>query len=323
MTEFLHGLGGAERERIAALRAQGRFFWLDVALSDTSRELLVETLDPPRGALRLLRESGHSRASRALHADGASIGFVLRCYVESDSPPEQAASRLRPVRVDVVVTADYLITLHDERVSLPAVLASELPPERDPRYVVYAVLDAMLETTFDGLEEVELTLEAVAATSTDEDGTLLPRATLREAGARLASMRRWVTAEQAVFGRLGAEIGALRGFGASEPSFDRLNEQVDRTLASIDAAASTMGMLLDLQLNQRAYLVSVVATIFVPLTFVTGFFGMNFGWMVDQLDSELAFLLLGLTVPVATAVLAWRWLVRRFLLGGTPGRRRR
>jgi Mg2+ and Co2+ transporter CorA len=77
-------------------------------------------------------------------------------------------------------------------------------------------------------------------------------------------------------------------------------------------------MLLDLQLNQRAYLVSVIATIFVPLTFLTGFFGMNFGWMVDHIDSPAAFLLLGLVVPIVTALLAWRGVVRRFLVGYTP-----
>ena len=107
-------------------------------------------------------------------------------------------------------------------------------------------------------------------------------------------MRRWVSAQQAVFERLGVEIGALRGFETDdEPYFDRLDEQVDRLLASIDAAANAMAMLLDLQLNERAYVVSVVATIFVPLTFVTGFFGMNFGWMVDHIDSPIAFWLLG------------------------------
>jgi len=76
-----------------------------------------------------------------------------------------------------------------------------------------------------------------------------------------------------------------------------------------------MGMLLDLQLNQRAYLVSVVATIFVPLTFITGFFGMNFGWMVDRVDGPAAFVLLGLHLPIVTAAPARRLLVRRFLRG--------
>ena len=75
-----------------------------------------------------------------------------------------------------------------------------------------------------------------------------------------------VSAEQAVFARLGVEIGALRGFEThDEPCYDRLYEQVNRLLASIDAAVNAMAMLLDLQLNERAYVVGVVATIFVPL----------------------------------------------------------
>jgi len=84
-----------------------------------------------------------------------------------------------------------------------------------------------------------------------------------------------------------------------------------------------MGMVLDLQLNERAYLVSVVATIFVPLTFVTGFFGMNFGWMVDHIDTQIAFWLLGFAVPAVTAALAWLLVVRRFLTGERSGQSRR
>jgi Mg2+ and Co2+ transporter CorA len=68
--------------------------------------------------------------------------------------------------------------------------------------------------------------------------------------------------------------------------------------------------------------VSVVATVFVPLTFITGFFGMNFGWMVDHIDSPVAFWLLGLIVPIATGLVVWRTLVRRFLIGDdAPARR--
>src|SRR6188472_4371636 len=78
--------------------------------------------------------------------------------------------------------------------------------------------------------------------------------------------------------RIGVEIGKLPRFDTDdEPYFDRLDQELNRLLPSIDAAANGLGMLLDLQLNERAYLVSVVATIFVPLSFITGFFGMNFG----------------------------------------------
>jgi magnesium transporter len=133
-------------------------------------------------------------------------------------------------------------------------------------------------------------------------------------------MRRWVRAEQAVFQRIGLDIGALRGFDEPEERYlDRLDEQADRLLGSIDAASNAMGMVLDLQLNERAYLVSVVATIFVPLTFITGFFGMNFGWMVDQVDTQLAFWLLGIGTPVAGVVLIWRLVVRGSPAQGDAG----
>ena len=55
MTEVLYGLAAPERERLAALRAEGRFFWIDVSLSDTSRDDLVEALGIPERVLAALR----------------------------------------------------------------------------------------------------------------------------------------------------------------------------------------------------------------------------------------------------------------------------
>jgi hypothetical protein len=37
--------------------------------------------------------------------------------------------------------------------------------------------------------------------------------------------------------------------------------------------------------------------------------------MVDRVDTQIAFWLLGFVVPAATAVLAWRLFVRRFVVG--------
>jgi len=316
VTEVLYALDAAERERVAALRAEGRFFWLDVSLSETSREDLVDALGIHERALGALRSTRDGRASRAFHADGESVVFALRCYLELGPGDEQAGYRLRPMEVQVLVTSAYLLTLHDERVSLPAVLAPDLPPGRSKGYVVYSVLDAMLATTSAALDEVELRLDTLVAAWTEGGDGSVPRATLRRAGARLATMRRWVRNEQPIFERVGLETGALRDFGPiEEPYYDRLEDDANRLLTAIDAAANAMAMVLDLQLNERAYVVSVVATIFVPLTFITGFFGMNFGWMVDQVDSPVAFWLLGFLVPVATAALCWRLLVRPFLSG--------
>ena len=324
MTEVFYGLDDAHRDRIAGLRARGRFFWLDVSLSETTLDELRKALDLSEAAVRALRPSADAYAPRTFHADGESVIFVLRCYVQSETPADDAAYRSRPLKVYVLVTGEYLVTLHDERVSLPAVLAPDLPEERSKRYAVYSVVDAILASTFEALEEVELRLDAFASTSTDEDGAQVPKTTLRDAGARLAAMRRWVGAEQAVVQRLGVEVGALLGFDTpGEPYFERVDDQVNRLVASVDAAANGAGMLLDLQLNERAYLISLLATIFAPLTFLTGFFGMNFGWMTDQIDTQIAFWLVGIVVPIALALLYWRLLARRFLMGDDrrPGRR--
>jgi magnesium transporter len=311
--EILYGIDARTRERVAALRAQGQFFWLDVSLAETSRDDVIALLDSSPDALQALPRSSEVGASRAVFADGASIAFALPCYVARTKQTGQAGSRLRSLQVHVVVTADHLVTLHEERVSLPAALLDRAPGGGG-RHLVHAVLDAMLASAFDALDEVDLTLDALAATWTGGDDTLVPKATLQATAARLATMRRSVTAEEAVLARVTVEVGALRGFDGSDgPSFERLGEHVNRLLASIDAAANGMGMLLDLQLNQRAYLVSVVATIFVPLTFLTGFFGMNFGWMVDHTRSPSAFWLLGVAVPVITGLLIWRLLMRRLV----------
>jgi hypothetical protein len=45
VTEILYGLHGERRERVAALRKRGDFFWLDASLSETGLDDLVDALD--------------------------------------------------------------------------------------------------------------------------------------------------------------------------------------------------------------------------------------------------------------------------------------
>jgi magnesium transporter len=60
---------------------------------------------------------------------------------------------------------------------------------------------------------------------------------------------------------------------------------------------------------------TVVATFFLPLTFLVGFFGQNFGWMTDRIDGLADFLIFGLGVSIVFIVVLYLIFWRAGFLG--------
>ena len=74
----------------------------------------------------------------------------------------------------------------------------------------------------------------------------------------------------------------------------RISDMIDsyRDLLSngMDAYLSMVSNNLNVVMKQLA----VIATIFLPLSFLTGFFGQNFGWLVSHLGGWPTFVILGI-----------------------------
>ncbi len=79
---------------------------------------------------------------------------------------------------------------------------------------------------------------------------------------------------------------------------DLVDSYRDLVSGALDTHLSTVSNRLNVVMKQ----LTIIATIFLPLSFLTGFFGQNFGWMVDRLTSFPVFVGVGIGVQILVVV---------------------
>ena len=96
--------------------------------------------------------------------------------------------------------------------------------------------------------------------------------------------------------------------------FRDVNDHVERVHDEITAERELLANALEANLavlsvrqNETTKRLTTIATIFLPLSFITGFFGMNFGFMVGHISSLWTFLVLGIGTLLASCAGLFAW----------------
>jgi magnesium transporter len=90
----------------------------------------------------------------------------------------------------------------------------------------------------------------------------------------------------------------------------RQYETIDSLRDLLTGAMDVYLSMVSNRLNATVKALTVVASLFLPLTFLTGFFGENFAWLVGRIGSFTAFAI-GLTLMVLSVVLQLVFFRRR------------
>lgn len=187
--------------------------------------------------------------------------------------------------VDFLIGRNFLVTVHDGYSRSIAALREHCPRNSNlvgegPVALFHRIVDAMVDHYRPEVEKLEEALDEIEDEVFGDDNTSLIRDIL-DLKRDVASLRRVVAPQRDVIGRLArrefVDISsemALR-FRDVHDHLVRLNDEAfvfqDRISGILDAHLTSVSN----RLNQVVKLLTVLTTVFMPLTLISGLWGMN------------------------------------------------
>ena len=300
-----------DRETAEGLLAGDGFFWLDLDRPNADDFTIFRDVFEFHP---LAIEDSEHFGQRAKIDDYDDYAFLV---VYGASPDED-----RLVEVHCFYSEHYLVTVHrDEAPAFTDVrdrFAKRGQPIEHGARLLYRIVEALVDSFFPMLADFDDRIDEL------EDQTFIHAsdAQLQEIFQMkklLVGLRKAVTPQRDMFARIAGGIQTLPGTTPEDERYfrdvydhlirisDLIDTYRDLLTSSMDVYLSTVSNRLNAVMKQ----LTIIATIFLPLAWLTGFFGQNFGWMVRHIGSWQVFALLGIGTELAAAALMLTYFKRR------------
>jgi magnesium transporter len=300
----IHDRGAEEirfnRENVERLLAGDSFFWLDVDQPDADDYGILRDVFKFHP---LAVEDSEKFGQRAKIDDYDDFVFLV---VYGAVPDED-----RLVEVHCFYSERFLVTVHrDEAPAFSEVRERYVKRTHaidDPVQLLYRIIDALVDSFFpilgdfdDRIDELENQTFLHASDEQLQEIFQMKRL--------LVGMRKAITPQRDMFASLIGGVSELPGMKQEDERYfrdiydhllrisDLIDTYRDLLTSSMDVYLSTVSNRLNSVMKQ----LTIMATVFLPLTFVTGFFGQNFGWMVGNIQSSSTFFGFGIGLEVLT-----------------------
>lgn len=303
-----------DRDAVAARLERGQFFWIDLHRPEADE---LELLREPFGLHPLAVEDAEHFGQRPKLEEYDGYMYLVAYGANADQDGL--------VEVHCFISERYLVTVH--RDDCPAFTdlrrraAGGRPPALEPALALYRVVDALVDSFFPELSDLDDRIDELedGVLEKPDDAQLEQVFRLKR---RLVAWRKVVTPQRDLFARLMTGVVALPGMTPEAERYyrdvydhlirisDLLDSYRDLLTGAMDVYLSTVSN----RLNEVMKRLTIVATIFMPLTWITGFFGMNFAWLVRNVTGWPAFLAYGLaTQAIAIGIMLVVFRRRRWI----------
>lgn len=280
-------------DEIPAAVAAGRFVWLDIdrvaAAGEDIGSLLPDAL-PGNGILAEILSADQGDTAE----DGRTVSALSRTdeaihirLVGACDKDQGIVSEI----LDVVITSDLLATFHQGRCGVLDAVRGDYVGDFErhaatPSFLVYEFWDKQIDQflSVQGRLDEEVETIRLALRQSADEATLIR---LGDVSSRLLALRKRVLPARRVLEELVARKTTL----ISEATLAFLGKMIDtleRLLADITANREILESAMNFSLtimthrtNLTMNRLAVVSTIFLPLTFLCGVYGMNFELMPE------------------------------------------